>query len=813
MSKIAARIKALAEHAREFILALPVAARSMRRNPGFFVIAVSSLAIALGLSTAVFAHIDALTHPYTPLRDVDRLYRVWIPGQGAVNQPTGDEIAELMSKIPSFDGIAAGRQSGGTVAVGEKGGEVTSESVPPEYFATLGLAPRLGRLFSETETEESGVAIISDVLWKLLFNDRAQIGEAKIEYDGKSYAVVGVLPRGFGQEVLLPRAAHLSRYTFFTVRLKRGATEAQAKSDLKVLTDRLTSVYGTGRNRFSFHFGSAKPDPLQLKAYHGAMIGAAVCILMIACANVAALMLARGVVKRRDQALRLSLGATRANLLTTVAAEVTILAVAGGVAGVVLATWAMHLIAGVVPETAAEIGVAVAAQWNGRVFMEAFAMMIVAVALAAALPAWNASRISPNEPLKESAGTTTGRSGSKFRLLVVAEVAMSMVLLMGSSLIAKATRNVAHFDFGYDARPLFMVSASVGIRADSAARTVDSLNAAGKRPQVTASQFEAALNGVRGLRNVLSASAFSYGIAEKFTVISDQSRGAANKLSMQRYMNVGSDFMKTVGIRIIEGRDFSEGDRAGKGAVILDELAAKKLFPHGGAIGHLVKLGDEASKLPWLEVVGISHSAILKFPVDSYVDEEAIVFASLPLDARSTPVIMVRPRGSPTGPMLAAQRLFKSQFPPRSYVQTRLWLDNYESLLGLREFTASMFVGLGVASLALAAAGLFSVLSYSVGQRMREFAVRVALGADRTSVMRLVLSDGLVMALGGTGIGAILGMWAGSLLESFLWGVHPADATALVLAEAVLIGVTMGSCIVPAIRATRADPLEILRAT
>ena len=273
----------------------------------------------------------------------------------------------------------------------------------------------------------------------------------------------------------------------------------------------LLTEFGTGRQPFNASIRSAKPDPMRLREYHSAMIGAAASILLIACANVAALMLARGVVKRRDQALRLSLGATRGNLLTTVAAEVVVLAVAGGVAGVLLTTWTMHLLGAAIPSDSGWIEASgLEPHWNLRVFAESLGAMIIAIALAASLPAWYSSRIAPNEPLKESSGTTTGRAGSRFKVLVVAEIAISMVLLIGSTaLIAKATRNVSQFDFGYDARPLGLVaSANVGIKPDSLARSVDSSNATHKnRPLVTATQFNTAVERVRGVKGVLLAAA------------------------------------------------------------------------------------------------------------------------------------------------------------------------------------------------------------------------------------------------------------------------------------------------------------------
>ena len=678
----------------------------------------------------------------------------------------------------------------------------------------------MGRLFSQSETEESGVVILTDVLWKTYFNNRADIGNAVVTFEGRPLTVVGVLPAGLervtGGGFFSPSYRHLDRYTFFLAHLRRGVTEAQARAQLKAVTDRLTAEYGTGQRPFQTFLRSAKPDPLRLKEYHGAMIGAAASILLIACANVAALMLARGVVKRRDQALRLSLGATRGNLLTTVAAEVAVLAIAGGIAGVLLANWTMHLVASSIPETSSWLtGTAIEPHWNVRVFSESFAAMIAAVGIAASIPAWYSSRIAPNEPLKESSGTTTGRAGSRFKLLVVAEIALSMVLLIGSSLIAKATRNVAQFDFGYDARPLFASTVAVTVKPDSLAKQVAENNAARRtRPQMTASQFYSAVERVRAVPGVRSASAVTYGIPDKNMVISEQvvSRHAP-PLSLRQYMNVGDDFLKTLAIPIVEGRDFETGDRPGRGAVILDQLAAKLLFPQGSAVGQMVKFGDAMSQQPWMPVVGVARNARLSFPVEAELEQEPAMYVSMAVGASYSSSIVVRPTKGSVGTALRVQHILKDQFPPRTFIFTRHWLENYEQALSAREFTANVFIGLGVASLLLASAGLFSVLSYSVGQRMREFAVRVALGADRRELMRLVLRDGVVMALGGTAIGALFGMWAGFLLNSFLWGVYPADAQALVLAEVVLFAVTMASCIAPALRATRADPLEILRAT
>lgn len=798
-------------------LALPLAVRSMRRNPGFALVAVSSLAIALSASTVVFAHIDALTHPIVPVRDAASLYRISILGTGAASEPSGDEIAQLVATVPSFETIAAGTPSHGTLSAGEQGSAVDGIAVALEYFTVLGVRPRLGRLFNPEEVEESGVAIVSDAMWKLLFHDRAELGSATVSYNGRDYSIVGVLPRGLDRiqaaDVWLPRPNHVPRYATFLGRARPGSSEPRVHSDLQAVLARLTAMYGSGRPKFDVALHSAAPDPFQLRAYDGAMIGAALCILIIACGNVSALMLARGVVARRDQALRLSLGATRNDLLATVAAEVVVIAASGGAAAIVLTNWLMHLAARFTPEDPSALRITLEAQWSGRVFAESFGAMVVAIAIAAVVPALHATRVQPNEPLKESAGTTTGRSATRFRVLVIAELALSMTLLMGASLLAKATRNVSTFDFGYDARPLLVATAELAVRPDSAKHMVDSHNRAGKRPQITETQFAAALERVQAIDGVLSASRMSGGLPDGGVLSSDESRGRANTLGLRIYLNVGPGFMRTLGVPVVEGRDFVPGDRAGRGAAILDAAAAKRLFPNGGAVGRLIKLGDVASNRAWIPVVGISRPAMLRFPIDANYEIEPQVYVSVPVEATGLTAILIRPTDMRLATVVATQRVLSVQFPPRSFVQTARWLFYYESALATRQFAASIFVALAIASLMLASAGLFAVLSYSVGQRTREFAVRVALGADSGTVLRLVLRDGLLMALGGTAAGGVLGVWAGSLLSRFLWNVSPWDAGALVLAELALIGITMASCVVPAFRATRADPLAILRAT
>jgi ABC-type antimicrobial peptide transport system permease subunit len=279
---------------------------------------------------------------------------------------------------------------------------------------------------------------------------------------------------------------------------------------------------------------------------------------------------------------------------------------------------------------------------------------------------------------------------------------------------------------------------------------------------------------------------------------------------------VSTDYFRTLGYSFAEGRDFQEGDARGTGAAILDERTARKLFPHESAIGRTLKLGDLASHQPWLTVVGIVRNKTVGFNPfpEQGVDTSEVLFVSVPDTARNTGTnFAIRTAPGALGVRVAVSRALASVLPARSFTRVVPWTETYDAQLSEERFLTLVFSLLGAASLALGAAGLFSVVSYIASQRMREFAVRVALGATRENLARLVLSEALLMALGGTAIGAGLGMWAGFMIWDKMYGVYPVDVTSLVAAELTLLVVTMLACLVPALRATRADPVSVMRAT
>jgi ABC-type lipoprotein release transport system permease subunit len=816
---------------RSFLAALRSAWRSLRRTPGFLAIAVSSLAIALGLATAVIAQIDTLISPRSPIPHADRLFTAdYILSNSTISgYPRFEEMQGRLSRSARLDTVLVIGERVGSYAAGARAGNTGATIVTPAVLGVLAIRPRLGRVFASDETEESGVVIVTDEFWRSHFENSLTIGAATLTFDDRVYSVIGVLPpgvAGFGA-LFIPSRPGAEPDPRFLLRTREPASLDEMREALNAVSGELALVNaGTRRRIPPFRVHSVRPDPIGLRDFHVAMMAAAVFVLAIACANVSALMLARGVARRRNQALQLALGASRWDLLRSVGAEVAILVALGGAAGVIIAWWAIGILTAATPMQLTRMGL-VEPSWSPRVYAMMLGVVVLSVGLASAGPAWYVTRIAPMEPLKDSSGTTTGRPGRRFQAVVVAELALAMVLLLGASLITKSARAVAAYDFGYDARSLVQVVTTIPVlrtRDAVAARNTPRVLRGMYRGQVqefvipgraaiSHGEIEFVAERLRSVPGVRSAAWTADDRAERSIVVSDATYALDSILYRPGVLNVGPRFFATLGLPIVAGRDFTDADRTGNGAVILDESGARRLFPEGNAVGRLVKLGHGQSAEPWIPVVGIAGNAVHNLPGYPELDPEPTVYVS-----RGRPelyglrfVVRPEPGAADVGPVIA--HTVRDLLPHGSAVTPSRWATMYDRTLQSRRYTAGIFATLGIASLILATAGLFGVLSYSVSQRMREFAVRVALGARRPHVIRLVLRDGLVMALGGTAVGAAIGMWAAFAVWEWLWGVYPVDAAALVVAEVVLLCVTMAASALPALRATRANPVDVMRAT
>jgi predicted permease len=788
--------------------------RSLRRSPGFVAIATLSLGAALALSTSMAAIIDAMTHPESPFRDAGQLYGVRIFVDSKIS-PSAKEILDAIAGLKGVESLATSRWEWRPVITGDRPFDRTGiEYVRPGYFELFGVKPRLGRLPSASQQTEEKTAVVSDRLWRSRFENRTVIRDAIVSIGDHPYTVVGVLPAGTDRstwtDVWIPDSRPDSGGLARTlIRLRAGVTDTTMWPRIAALARHYTRTFAGPRERgFRFALYSLRPNPLEIRDIHRAMVGAAIFVLLIGCANVAALMLARGIARRRDYALRLALGAGRIEIAREVIAEVLVLAIAGTVAGALMTTWIVSIITRATPEDLMWLGVP-QPQWTWRVLGLSALAVFATVAVAGGFPAWRASRTDPAGPLKEGSGGTTGRPGTRFRWLVMAELALSMTLLVATSLMVKSALKMARYDFGYDAHNIWQAGATFWHD--------DSLSLADRQRFMDASLASVrAVPGVRGATMMFGLCSGDRGtVTTDLTIQGGPAGNYFDPFSRGGCDVVGPGFFGTIGMAVLDGRDFLEGDGESGGAVILDQKTARLLFPHERAVGHMLKLGILASTQPWYRIVGVVRDHVLQFQSfpELGVDSVVRIYVTLPRTQQGAGTIIVHADPRAKNVPLALARTVSASLPSRVSSSVSYWLEYYDRNLHGAELLALLFTMLGVGSLILGAAGLFSVVSYITGLRMREFAVRIALGATRGNVLRLVLREGLVMALGGTGVGAMLGMWTGFLVWSRLWGVYPVDAAALVGAEVTLLLVTMLACVGPALRATRADPLEVMRAT
>lgn len=785
--------------------------RTLRRSPAFVIVATLSLAVGIALSTSTFAIVDTAMRPKIPLADIDRLFRTDLRLGNQRTPPPVTEQVRALEALPGVEAVAV--VSGGprsSVTVDRAEGYAALSRATPNVFAVLGVAPRLGRLPTADEVRAQGAVVVSASAWHRLFANRPALQDASLTIDGRVYPVVGVLPSGverlWSADIWLPglSATELQsvRWPLTIVKLRRGADSLAMRAQLATVAANFTAVYAPPpAPAYVLRLTGVRPAPPKLRdsELFLLMTGIALGILAIAFTNVTALALARGLTRRRDYALRVALGASTLSIAVEVLAEVGVLTVAGAAVGFLFAIALVGALTHMVPEDLAAAGFLVPVL-SARVFAFTALSLAAGLALAGGVPAWRASRIDPSGPLKDGAGTTTGRGRSEFKLLVMAELAVAMALLMLTSLVSLSTRNLAAFDFGYDARRL--VIANVGLPTGRS----DTLSDA-KRDAL----LESARLRIAAMRGVTAVSRIDWSRLDGGVVTPDDRR-EAGPLPLRTYEEAGPNLFLTLGSTLTSGRDFTEGD-AITGAVILSPRAAALLFPHGDAVGRSVRLGDERSPRPWLPVIGIARDVHLGLVSDPDAGGDTIVYAMTPSRDRKYTQFLVRVSGNDLGLGARLRGALLDGLPSRAFAGVQPFLFYYDQRMRLSRFFDQLFSFLGFSALFLGATGLFSVLSYTVGQRLREFAVRQALGAAPMNILRLVLRGAFELALGGTAFGALLSFWASAGVSSVLFGVKNTDPVSLVLAEVTLMLAALLASLVPAARAMRTDPVEVLRAT
>ncbi len=802
------------EHAIETLFAdLRYGARRLRAAPGFTAITILTLAIGIGATTAIFSAVNPILFQPLPYPDAARLVMVWEAfNTGGRQQGTFGMYADLKERARSFESVAVLRPWDPTMTGQDQPERFAGQRVSASYFHVLGVSPALGRDFEAAEDRFGGprVVLLSDALWRRRFDaDRAIIGRPII-LDGDPWVVIGVMPRR-PENVLAPEAAlwaplqyDLTEYSWghhlrTVARLKPGIGIGQATSEVDALGRALAKqhrdAYGSNAG-FAVH---ALQDDLTsgIKPALLAILAAVTLVLVIACVNVTNLLLARGVQRRGEFALRAALGAGGKRLVRQMLTESLLHALLGGAVGTVVAMLGVRALIALAPHGLPRLG---AIALNGAVFGFGLALTTLIGLAFGVFPALQAANSDPSRELQLSSARTVGAHRTTRGALVIAEVALALVLLVSSGLLLRSLQRLFARDAGFDGSHLLTMEVQVsGHRYDADSTTVrffqQALDAVRRVPGVSAAALTSQLP--------LSGDLDEYGVHVELNPTDRVEAG-----STFRY-GVSPGYIETMHIPLRRGRVFAEHDRAGAPLVALvSESFARSVLKGMDPIGQRMRIGPTTgAPFTVVGVVGdVKQMSLASGEANAiYVPESQWHFADNPMS------LVVKARGDAASLAPAVRRAVWSVDKDQPIVRVAMMADLLAATAAERRFALVLFEAFALAALVLAAAGMYGVLAGSVAERAREIGVRAALGATRGNILALVLRQGLTL----TGLGALLGLAgavaASQAIASMLFGVSRLDPVTYAGVIALLLFVALIACSVPAWRAARVDPMRTLR--
>jgi predicted permease len=816
---------------------LKFAIRQLRKSPGFTFVAVITLALGIGANTALFSAFDTLVlHPLR-LPHSERLVRIWVSNP-ALNYSTRyvswPRYEFIRDHQQSFANIAAANfASYALTRIGADPEQLNSLQVTANFFPTLGVAPLRGRNFTKEEDTAGGpnVAILSYECWQRFFGGRDSLVGENITLGGAPYAVVGILPPAFSnpyntvmvfvprvfepQDITPQQVENGAGYIDVTARLKDGVTFEQATAEVKTLAKNYKATFP--RHFDGRHDGATKLFAEELvgdfKPTFYLLLAAVGFVLLIACANVASLFLSRLSARRKEIAVRLSLGATRGQLMRQFLAESLVFSAAAGLLGVLLGSWALDLIQQVVAGAVGKSGVAgilgssplpagTKLSLNGATLAFTAGVSVLSALLVGCVPALQASSGGVADVLKDTARSAAGGAGgSRFRSgLIVGEVALSVVLLVGSALFLVSLVRLQHTQPGFE--PRGVATAYVSIAGSS--RYV-------KEPQ-QAKFFAQLTERLEALPQVKSA-AVGYNVPftgfQATTTYAIGGRPVPPQAERGRSWldRVSEHYFMTMGIPLREGRLFNERDNDQAPSVcIINESFAKRLFPGESALGKILLRGRDEIKCEIVGVVADVKSANVNEPAP---DEMYVPFRQV---AQSVGTLVVRTDGDPAALQTAMRSTLASLDSTLALTFFTTMDTALSSSLIFPRITAWLTGSFAGVALLLSAVGLYSLLAYAVTQRTNEIGLRMALGAQRGQVLALILRSGLRLVALGLVLGLAAATGASRLIQTLLFSVQPLDPFIYVGVTLLFTLIALLACLLPAQRATQVDPIQALRA-
>ncbi|HXW56501.1 MAG TPA: ABC transporter permease [Candidatus Cybelea sp.] len=793
--------------------------RVLVKNPAFTIVAVLTLALGVGSITAIFSALDPILFEPLPYPHPERIMMVWDIFEGARSRVTFHTYREIAARSRSFDALAILEPWQPTIVGRAEPERLDGQSVSYDYFRALGVQPEIGRDFQPSDDALHGphVAILSYGLWQRRLGGDPTIVGRQITLDGDGYIVVGVMPRTF-ENVLAPTAeiwspeqydpghitdtntAEWGHHLRMVGRVRPGLGLGQAKADIDMIARKPIREFP--RPRWAALPSGFIVDSLESDVTRGikpallAVLGAVMLVLLIACVNVTNLLLARGAARRAEFAMRAALGAGRGRMIRQVLTESLVLAAVGGALGVQLAEFGVQALVALSP---AELPRLRAIGLDHTVFTFAFAITALIGVVVGMVPALQASRGYLGAGVKEGSRRTIGEHHLTRRTLVVAEVALALVLLVSAGLLLRSASRLFAVDPGFDASHLLTMQVQTsGHKFDEAKVT----------RQFFAQALEEARN-VPGVRAAAFTSLLPLTDDTQFGLYGTEFEKDKNSYDTFRYV-VTPGYFETMRIPLRRGRFLKKSDVSDAPfAVVISESLARKEFGNQDPVGQRVHIGGFPN-WPWYTIVGVAgdvrQASLAAGNLDAaYITPEQSWFADQAMS------LVVRARGEGAALIPAIERAVWSVDKDQPIVRIATADTLLAASAAQRHFVLILFEAFSIAALALAAVGIYGVLSGSVTSRTREIGVRLALGAPPSNILSLVIRQGLSLTVLGTLIGLAAALAASQTLVSLLFGVSPLDFVTYLGVTVVLVGVSSVACWIPARRAMRVDPIVALR--
>jgi len=810
---------------------LRYALRAIRRSPGFAAVAIVSLALGIGANTAIFSLIDSLILKTLPVAHPEQLLQVTMNDSAYFTNPIWEQIR---NRQDVFSGTFAYGGNSFNLATGGEARNVRGNYASGQFFDTLGLHAIIGRTFTTADDKRGcpGTAVLSHGFWQREYGGRANVVGRNISLNNHPFEILGVLAPGFtgmgvgtemdvyvplcAEKIIRGEVSSLDQRSSWWLRIiarpKPGVSAAQANARLKVLSPAIFDATIPPRWKAEDQQAYRKKSLATLPAANGlsnirkqyqqallVLMAIVAVVLLIACANVANLLLARGAARQKEIAVRIALGSGRGRLVRQLLTESIVLSLSGAVLGVVFARWGARVLVGFLSSRESKVFLDLSIDW--RVLAFTAGASILTALLFGLAPAWRSSAVNPQSAMKANARGVI--EGSKFGIgksLVVAQVALSLLLVVGAGLMLSTFFRLETLDAGFDREHVLIVS--VDLRSGNLAK------------EQRAAALREMLDRLRAVPGVGSASASNMTPVsgsfwnEDLEIEGYTSKGRDDTLV---YFNAVSDrYFETLGMDLVAGRDFNTHDMPGSPRVaIVNQTMAKKYFAGQNPIGKRYRAEEGKEMGPWTEIVGVVRDS--KY---GSLREKILPAAFVSANQNNDPMLgldfELRSAGRPAALVSAAKSAIASVNRDASLQFTTLGAQVDESLARER-LLATLSGFFGLLALALATIGLYGVMSYNIARRRNEIGIRMALGAAQARVLRMVLREVALLIGTGVAIGLLAAIFVTRFVESFLYGMKAHDPWTLAIAAAVLTLAAALAGFLPARSASRLDPMNALR--